>query len=156
NPIVTVVYATRDEASLPGRSVTFNLTNPPLVGTFLIQSVEIDQIHENSTLIPRYRVTASSVRFTLADLLQRVLLADSTAAGSSTASASTVAGGGTTTQANTRTIFDETPTGAVNGSNTVFGTANAYTTGTLRVFINGVRQRLTTDFTQTSTTSFTM
>jgi hypothetical protein len=78
-PIKGVVYSTRDPESKVGRSVLWNLPIPGLpskgvFGTFLIQSVKIDQIHENDTLVERYNVSASNVRFTLQDLLQRVVL----------------------------------------------------------------------------------
>lgn len=47
---------------------------------------------------------------------------------------------------------DETPTGAVNGSNTSFTTANAPKAGTLIVYEGGVRKLLTTDFTLSGST----
>ena len=51
---------------------------------------------------------------------------------------------------------DETPTGAVNGSNTSFTTANAPVAGTLIVYEGGARKLLTTDFTLSgSTITFT-
>ena len=46
-----------------------------------------------------------------------------------------------------RFVHDETPTGAVNGSNTSFTTANAPVAGTLVVYEGGVRKLLTIDFT---------
>ena len=52
-------------------------------------------------------------------------------------------------------IYNETPGGLINGTNTVFSTAYAYITGTLRVFVNGLRQEMTTDFTETTGTTFT-
>lgn len=77
-PTVTVTYGTRDPNSHPGRRVMFDLTEPPVSGEFLIQQVSIDQIHDDSDeLMPRYTVTASSVRFTLEDLL--LLIAESAA-----------------------------------------------------------------------------
>lgn len=69
-PIVTVRYSTRDPNSHPGRKVNIDLPNPPLKGQFLIQSVSLDQIHDESdTLMPRYNVEASSVKYSLEDLL---------------------------------------------------------------------------------------
>lgn len=68
-PITTVRYATRDPKTRPGARVNINLTNPPIVGEFLIQNVTIDQIHDESdVLTPRYNVTTSSSRFDLNDL----------------------------------------------------------------------------------------
>ena len=74
NPIVTVAYSTRDPKSRSGKTVVFNLTTPPIVATLKITEVTIDQIHEADNLIERYNVTASSVRFTLEDLLRRARL----------------------------------------------------------------------------------
>jgi hypothetical protein len=69
-PIVTVRYATRDKRTAPGKTVHVNMTSPPCVGDFLIQDVQIDQIHDESdVLTPRYTVTASSMRMDLNDLL---------------------------------------------------------------------------------------
>lgn len=69
-PVVTVRYSTRDPNTHPGRKVTINLSNPPLKGEFLIQSVQVDQVHDESdVLMPRYTAEASSVKFTLEDLL---------------------------------------------------------------------------------------
>lgn len=51
---------------------------------------------------------------------------------------------------------DETPTGAVDGVNTTFTTANAPVAGTLIVYEGSVRKLLTTDFTLSgSTITFT-
>jgi hypothetical protein len=74
NPIVNVVYSTRDPLTRSGKIVHIALTNPPINGDFLIQDVTIDQIHdEGDQLLPRYTATASSVRFELNDLLLRIL-----------------------------------------------------------------------------------
>ena len=71
-PIVTVEYSTRDRKTGVGKIVNSNLTNPPLVGSFLIQDVTITQVDEADNLQPLLRVHASSVKFTLDDLLRRV------------------------------------------------------------------------------------
>lgn len=77
-PIITVDYATRDPNSRIGKTVVFDLTNPPVKGSFLIQSVGIDQIRdEGDQLAPRYTVKASSTRYGLDDLLLRILNAAS-------------------------------------------------------------------------------
>ena len=98
-PIISVNYSTRDtktragksvhgdlEADVPGSGifdpdifdpVIFDVVTGAggLFGDFLIQDVTIDQIHvDDYTLSPRYRVSASSVRFTLEDLLRRIPL----------------------------------------------------------------------------------
>lgn len=49
-------------------------------------------------------------------------------------------------------VFDETPSGTMNGSNTSFTFATAPTVGSVRLYYRGIRQRLTTDFTFSSTT----
>ncbi len=55
-------------------------------------------------------------------------------------------------------IFGEVPTGAIDGSNTTFDTANAFQTGTLQVFLNGQRLRAgaTEDYTITDSDTFEM
>lgn len=55
-------------------------------------------------------------------------------------------------------IADETPSGTVNGSTTAFTTAFPYVPGSLKVFINGLKQKTTTHFTETTPTTgvFTM
>lgn len=75
-PVKTVTYSTRDPKSKAGLNVTFALTHPPISGTFRITDVRVDQIHlaENPALVERYTVTASSAKFTLDDLLRKVLL----------------------------------------------------------------------------------
>jgi hypothetical protein len=75
-PILTVTYGTRDRKTRAGRRIAINLTDPPLVHPgLLIQEVAIDQIEASPTPTPpRYTVTASSVRFTIGDLIQRVQL----------------------------------------------------------------------------------
>ncbi len=51
-----------------------------------------------------------------------------------------------------RFVHDETPSGAVNGSNPTFTLANSPTAGTLIVYEGGVRKLLTTDFTLSGAT----
>jgi hypothetical protein len=76
-PIVSIRYATRDPKSRSGQSVHVDLTSPPCVGDFLIQQVQIDQIHDESDqLLPRYTVTASSSKFDLNDLLLKIIGGD--------------------------------------------------------------------------------
>lgn len=55
-------------------------------------------------------------------------------------------------------ITDETPTGLVNSSNTVFTASRAYIAGSLEVFINGDKEKRTVHFTETTPASgiFTM
>jgi len=74
-PIISVTYSTRDPNSRPGAIVSIDLSFPPVKGDFLIQDVTIDQIHDevDAALLPRYDVTATSVKFSLEDLLLSLL-----------------------------------------------------------------------------------
>jgi hypothetical protein len=67
--------------------------------------------------------------------------------------AAIAAGGGGGTVSGTL-IYGEVPAGTVNGVNKAFTTANAYRPNLLSVFLNGVRQRRTNDYTETSNNSF--
>jgi len=55
-------------------------------------------------------------------------------------------------------VPQEVPTGTVNGTNKVFTTSQAYVGGTLEVYVNGLRQKGTTHFVETTPSSgtFTM
>jgi hypothetical protein len=69
-PIINIKYATRDVKTRVGALVHVDMTDPPCFGDFLIQSVTIDQIHDESdTLMPRYTVQASTVRYELNSFL---------------------------------------------------------------------------------------
>lgn len=84
-PIRTIKFSSRDPKLRSGQMVHVDLTHPPCHGDFLIQTVTIDQIHDDSDqLLPRYNVTASSVRFELNDLLLQIFK-QSTSGGSSAA-----------------------------------------------------------------------
>jgi len=54
------------------------------------------------------------------------------------------------------TVIQETPTPATDGAQVIFTVASAYVAGTLKVFLDGLRQIPTTDFSETTTTTFTM
>jgi len=51
-------------------------------------------------------------------------------------------------------LIEETPSGSINGSNTVFTTANSFVTGSTRVYLNGIRQKKTDDYTETAGNQF--
>jgi hypothetical protein len=74
-PLVTVQYATRDPKTKSGKSATFNLPSPPIVDTLTIQDVTITEINIAKHLLPRYTVQASSVRFSLEDILRQLAAA---------------------------------------------------------------------------------
>lgn len=72
--VLTLTYDTRDTKTRCGKTVHVNLPSPfNVTGDFVIQSVQIT--FEGEALTPRYHVTASSVRFSLNDLLRRLATA---------------------------------------------------------------------------------
>lgn len=56
---------------------------------------------------------------------------------------------------NTIQVSGEVPAGAIDGVNKLFTTSKTYTPGYLFVYLNGVRQEITTDYTETTSTTFT-
>lgn len=53
-------------------------------------------------------------------------------------------------------VFGETPSGAVNGSNATFTTAQNFVAESVQVFINGVSQTNGVDYTTSGSTTITM
>lgn len=53
-------------------------------------------------------------------------------------------------------VVGEVPTGLINGTNRNYTTASAFQTGTLGVYVNGLRMRTGPDFTITGANSFQM
>lgn len=49
-------------------------------------------------------------------------------------------------------IFSETPSGTINGSNTVFTLSQTPVNGSLAIYLNGARQKLTDDYTLSTAT----
>jgi hypothetical protein len=74
-PIVTVTYACRDLKTKSGKTVRIDLVSPAIHETLTIQEVTITEIDIAPGLLPRFAVTASSVRFSLDDILRRLLAA---------------------------------------------------------------------------------
>lgn len=74
-PIMTVTYASRDLKTKVGKTVVINLSSPPISQTLVIQDVTITEIDVAPNTKPKFTVTASSVRFSLEDLLRRALAA---------------------------------------------------------------------------------
>jgi hypothetical protein len=68
-PIQTVTYATRDLKTKSGQTVVVSLTDPPISATLTIQDVTITEIDIADGLAPRFLVGASTVRFSLEDIL---------------------------------------------------------------------------------------
>jgi hypothetical protein len=71
-PILTVPYACRDVLTKAGKPITFNLASPVIQETLVIQDVTMTEIDIADALAPRFTATASSVRFSLSDLLRRM------------------------------------------------------------------------------------
>lgn len=93
-----------------------------------------------------YTISGTTVTFTSAPLTGDTLMAQG------------ITGSQLMISGSNSQIFDETPSGAVNSSNTSFTTANPYVPGTLRVFVGGDKQKRGVHFTETSpgTGGFTM
>lgn len=75
--LVTVNFETRDMLVSVGKTITFNTTLPPIVGTFLIQRVTISQFQARGSIgrpDPLRVVEASSRRYTFDDLVQQIKL----------------------------------------------------------------------------------
>jgi hypothetical protein len=53
-------------------------------------------------------------------------------------------------------VIGETPTGAIDGTNTTYHTANNYMNGFLGVYLNGLRLKNAYDFTETGVNVFVM
>jgi hypothetical protein len=58
------------------------------------------------------------------------------------------------TSAATKMIWGEDPSGTIDGVNTSFASANPYSPNLIAVFLNGLRQRRTADYTETGSQSF--
>lgn len=52
-------------------------------------------------------------------------------------------------------VYDEVPSGTINGVNTVFTTANDFISTTIRVYFNGLRERQGGCYTVTDTNEIT-
>jgi len=69
--VVTANYSTRDLKTKSGKTISINRTNPPIVASLTIQDVTVtDCVNVRG---PLYKVTASTVRVTLQDVLARIL-----------------------------------------------------------------------------------
>lgn len=75
-PVETLIYDTHDQNTASGKMVNVSLSVPTVSGNFKIQSVQVLEINASpsSNTPPKYRVSASSVRFNMQDLLNRLLL----------------------------------------------------------------------------------
>lgn len=71
-PIQTVPYATRDTKTHSGKPVVFNLATPAIHATLTIQEVTITEIDVYPRTPPKFTASASSVRYSLDDILRRL------------------------------------------------------------------------------------
>ena len=74
-PLVTVTYADHHIKNKSGKPITIDLPGPEIHQTLTIQDVTIDQIDIAPGLNPRYTVKASSLRYSVEDLLRRMATA---------------------------------------------------------------------------------
>lgn len=73
DPMTTARYATRDQSTRSGRTVSITLGAPTSVsGTLRIQQVTITELGESSTVFPLRQVDASSRRYSLEGLLRQI------------------------------------------------------------------------------------
>jgi hypothetical protein len=72
-PIVTVQYATRDVKTKSGKPIAITLPTVSIAEVLTIQEVTITEIDIARGLAPRYSVRASTVRFSLEDVLRRLV-----------------------------------------------------------------------------------
>lgn len=72
NPLVTVAYVSTDIKTKSGKPIVVNLTTPAIAATLVIHDVTITQLDEADGVPPRFATTASSVKFSLEDLLRRM------------------------------------------------------------------------------------
>lgn len=82
HPAVTIEYSTSDLKSRTGKVVHFDLSEPEIVGDFLIQSMSMSEINISDDWPGRCEVRASLIqspvtKFNFIDLLRRVVLNES-------------------------------------------------------------------------------
>jgi hypothetical protein len=70
--LVTVTYACRDVKTKSGKPIVIDIPSPLIQETLTIQDVVITELDIVPGLQPKFAVTASSIRFTLEDLLRRM------------------------------------------------------------------------------------
>lgn len=75
-PIVTVSYACRDLKTQSGKPITLSLPGFTVADPLVIQEVTITEIDAAPNLPPRFTVRASNVRFSLEDVLRRMIAAE--------------------------------------------------------------------------------
>lgn len=128
--------------TINGSNVTFTLASTPATNSLMLYKNGIRLKPGGAD----YTLSGNTITFVTAPPTGAVLLADYNVS-------NTAYSVGTNS-----TIFDETPSGTVNGSTTLFTAARGYVAGSLAVYINGIKQKRGTHFTETSPASgtFTM
>lgn len=71
-PIVTVTYASRDVKTKSGKTIVIDIPSPEIQQTLTIQDVTITELDIAPRLAPRFTVTASTIRFSVEDILRRL------------------------------------------------------------------------------------
>ena len=71
-PLVTVQYVSADVKTKSGKPITIALPSPAINETLVIQDVTISQLDLADGVPPRFATSASSVKFSLEDLLRRM------------------------------------------------------------------------------------
>ncbi len=72
NPLVTVAYVSADVKTKSGKPIVIALSSPSINETLVIQDVTITQLDIADGVPARFATTASSVKFSLEDLLRRM------------------------------------------------------------------------------------
>ena len=142
-----VTFYTENVDVKEGMVVTFSLTNPPITGSFRVQTVRIFRIHVNGANVPALEVTAAGYRFGFNDLINGL-------AGGSFGGSGFSSGGGGGGGSASLPPYGEEAVGTIDGVNTVFTTTKDYVAGSLKVTLNGIKLRPTVDYTETSSTGF--
>jgi hypothetical protein len=122
----------------------------PAEGTNRLSSAKLNRMGTGAVINPAFISGKPPVATVSSADQLLVLKADGTYA---RVSATAVGGGGT--GGGITVTWGETPTGAINGTNKVYTTSSAYVAGSLSVYLNGVRQGRTNDYTETTGTTFT-
>lgn len=128
----TIVYNETPTGTINGINTVFHSANVRLAGSIMVfqNGLTLD-------LNTDYTDAGIGIQFTLAphtgDILRAAYLVN----------------------ANVKFVSQEVPTGLINGSNTVFTLANNYQAGTPLVVLNGLKQGITTDYTESGANQIT-
>jgi len=143
SPTSTTTVITREvpTGTIDSSNVTFTLANTPLLGT---ENIYLNGVLQNLGASNDYTISGATITFNTAPQTGDVLLVNY-------ATGDSLYAGGSTSF-----VTNETPTGLVNGTNTVFDTANNYVGGTLQVFRDGqLMKGGGDDYTETDSNTFT-